>query len=100
MIGAVTQVDNHVKIEPATRAHEQGRDVGLKPRSVRADQHVGPQQVFLLVEKFSKPGDPVSSDVSMTTLTLKPSDPRSPITADMAIRLIRCWDLLSAVPRP
>ena len=47
-----------------------------------------------------RPGDPVSSPVSITIRTLKPRLPRSASTASIAAMLIRCWLLLSADPRP
>ena len=54
----------------------------------------------LFLKNSLNPGDPISSDVSITNLTLNPSDFRIDKTASSAMMFIRCWDLLSAVPRP
>jgi hypothetical protein len=46
------------------------------------------------------PGEPISSPISNSHLTLKPRRPRVDSTCSSAVRLIVCWPLLSAVPRP
>ncbi len=47
-----------------------------------------------------KPPEPISSPISISHLALKPSAPRAASTAPSAARLMVCWPLLSAVPRP
>ena len=47
-----------------------------------------------------KPGEPVSSPISMMNLALKPKQPRSANTQASAFKLTECWPLLSAMPRP
>ena len=55
---------------------------------------------LLALQKSARPGEPVSSPVSIRMVELKPSEPRSSSTQASAAMLIVCWPLLSAVPRP
>ncbi len=55
---------------------------------------------LLALQKSARPGEPVSSPVSIRIVELKPSEPRSCSTQARAAILIVCWPLLSAVPRP
>ena len=55
---------------------------------------------LLALQKSARPGEPVSSPVSIRIVELKPSAPRSCSTQARAAILIVCWPLLSAVPRP
>ncbi len=48
----------------------------------------------------ARPGEPTSSPASMRNFALKPSLPRVASTAAIAAKLMLCWPLLSAVPRP
>ena len=42
-------------------------------------------------QNSARPGDPISSAISIRTLTLNPSDPRRSIRVLSAKKLIRCW---------
>ena len=52
-------------------------------------------------QKAARPGEPASSPVSISQTALKPSlPPRGAMAWRSAARLMLCWPLLSAVPRP
>ncbi len=59
-----------------------------------------PNASRLSAHNSRRPEEPVSSPISISHLALKPSSPRSARTASSAARLMVCWPLLSAVPRP
>ena len=98
---AVAQHDGEIEVERAARPQEDRR-----PRS---SARRGPSEAISTSAASSRacasqaarsPGDPTSSPISISSFALKPSRPRASMTRASAARLIVCWPLLSAVPRP
>ena len=70
-----------------------GPSLAMKPSAASASRCAS--------QKAARPGEPASSPVSISQVALNPSLPsRARNTARRAARLMLCWPLLSAVPRP
>ncbi len=68
--------------EAAAGAEEEGRPLGAEARAVGGDQHVGLRSSSLFSAQSSRrPGEPISSPISIRYLALKPSRPRVSSTA-------------------
>ena len=82
MMAALARIDPEIESDRAARAEEDGRPPGGEPRPVGGDQHVRRESVACASRQSSRrPGEPISSPISIRYLALKPSLPRVSSTA-------------------
>ena len=101
--------DGRPRAAPPTRSkasaprapHEERGRAGLQARAVRGDQDVRRQPLALRAEEVGEAGGAGLLGGLDHQLEVEPEPPRArPARPPSARRLIRCWPLLSAVPRP
>ena len=101
MVAALARIDREVDADSRRACRERWsagrpRGAGRRSRSARRRRTARGARAH----SSRRPGEPISSPISISHLALKPSRPRVASTAASAARLIVCWPLLSAMPRP
>ena len=99
MMAALARVDGEVERQLAARAEEHGR-LSAQSRGPSDAISRSARNSSRSASTVAQAGQPASSPISISHLALKPSLPRCLSTAAMAARLMACWPLLSATPRP
>jgi hypothetical protein len=101
VVRAFAQLSVSEKLATPREPRKSGRPLARQARAVAGDQHVGARASRCAAQNSARPGEPVSSPVSSSQVVeAQPAAPRASTACASAARLMLCWPLLSAVPRP
>ena len=90
VVAALAQVDDQVELD-SRRARRETASAGrarCAARRMRSGRSARERAVLVRSQSSRRPGEPISSPISIRSLTLKPSRPRSASTAASAAMLI------------
>ena len=101
MLARLPELDDEIEVERAAAAEEQGRLVGRETRAVGGEQQIGGQLRLMALADLAQPRRAdllagLDQDLGIEAEALALGDDH----AQSAARLIACWPLLSATPRP